>query len=71
MVGGACIAQRSGFAQSPPQPFLIGRLLNHTSETGGAASVTLSTYAVYDYAAEKREALLAWQNLLLRIVSPA
>ena len=49
-------------------PFLIGRLLNHTSETGGAASVTLTTYALHDYAAEKRAALASWSGLLLEIV---
>jgi integrase len=49
-------------------PYVIGRLLNHTSETGGAASVTVTTYAVYDYASEKRDALVAWQSLLLDIV---
>jgi len=49
-------------------PFLIGRLLNHTTETGGAAAVTLQHYALHDYAVEKRRALQAWGNLLLEIV---
>jgi integrase len=49
-------------------PFLIGRLLNHTSETGGAAMVTMTTYARHDYAAEKRAALVAWADLLLEMV---
>ncbi len=49
-------------------PFLIGRLLNHTSETGGAAMVTMTTYARHDYASEKRLALTAWADLLLEVV---
>lgn len=49
-------------------PILIGRLLNHSSETGGAASVTMRHYALHDYAAEKRRALEAWEGLLLEIV---
>jgi integrase len=49
-------------------PFLIGRLLNHTSETGGAAKVTLKVYALHEFAAEKRRALEAWAGLLLEIV---
>lgn len=48
-------------------PFLIGRLLNHTTETGGAALVTLTTYALHDFVREKRSALTAWENLLLEI----
>lgn len=52
-------------------PFLIGRLLNHTSETGGAAMVTMTTYALHDYAPEKRQALAAWEELLLTITEQA
>lgn len=51
------------------QPFIIGRVLNHTSETGGAAMITLSTYALYDYMAEKRDALTRWSALLAAIVA--
>jgi integrase len=50
-------------------PFLIGRLLNHSSETGGAAQVTLTHYALHQYAVEKRAALQAWADLLSLIVS--
>ncbi|AYG95792.1 site-specific integrase [Brevundimonas naejangsanensis] len=50
-------------------PFVIGRLLNHTSEKGGAASVTLSTYALYDFMSEKRAALAAWDRLLGSILT--
>ena len=49
-------------------PFLVGRLLNHSSETGGAAMVTLKAYAVHDFASDKRRALEAWEALLLDIV---
>lgn len=55
-------------------PFIVGRILNHTSETGGAASITLSTYAIYDFTPEKRAALNAWSEqvtALLRAKSPA
>lgn len=48
-------------------PFLIGRILNHTTETGGAAAVTLQHYALHDYAGEKRRALQAWAGLLSEI----
>ncbi len=50
-------------------PFLIGKVLSHSTETGGAASVTLTTYALYDYVKEKRDALAAWAGLLSRIIS--
>jgi integrase len=49
-------------------PFVIGRVLNHVSERGGAASVTLENYTVYDFVPEKRQALAAWEALLLEIV---
>ena len=49
-------------------PFLIGRVLNHTTETGGAAVVTMRHYALHDFASEKRMALEAWIALLLEIV---
>lgn len=50
-------------------PFVIGRILNHTSEKGGAASVTLSTYALYDFMSEKRVALTAWDQVLAQILA--
>ena len=49
-------------------PFLIGKVLSHSTELGGAAAVTLTTYALYDYVKEKRDALAAWADLLTRIV---
>jgi len=50
-------------------PFVIGRILNHTSEKGGAAAVTLTTYALYDFMSEKRAALAAWDRLLGSILT--
>lgn len=50
-------------------PFLIGKVLSHSTELGGAASVTLTTYALYDYVKEKRDALTAWADLLSQIVT--
>jgi integrase len=49
-------------------PFLVGRILNHTTERGGAAAVTVTHYALNEYAAEKRRALQAWADLLAEIV---
>ena len=48
--------------------FIVSRVLNQISDTGGAAAVT----AVYDrneYLADKRKALQAWANLLEQIVT--
>ena len=48
--------------------FIVSRVLNQISDTGGAAAVT----GVYDrnqYLSEKRRALDAWANLLPEIVS--
>lgn len=50
-------------------PFLIGRVLSHSTELGGAAAVTLSTYALYDFIKEKRESLNAWTTLLSNILA--
>lgn len=50
-------------------PYLVSRILNHSGENGGAASVTMRVYALYDYASEKRAALGAWAELLACIVS--
>ena len=49
-------------------PFIISKVLGHSSDTGGAAAVTLTHYAVYDFAPEKRRALEAWEDLLLEVV---
>lgn len=47
---------------------VVSKLLNHTSDTGGAAAVTGRVYALHEYAAEKRKAVGVWENLLLEIV---
>lgn len=52
-------------------PFVISQVLGHSSDTGGAAGVTMRSYNVYLYAAEKRAALNAWSSLLLRITGAA
>lgn len=49
-------------------PFIVGRILNHTTETGGAAAVTLRHYALHDFAREKRLALQSWADLVGQIV---
>ncbi len=49
-------------------PFIISKVLGHTADTGGAAAVTLTHYAVYDFVPEKRRALEAWEDLLLGVV---
>lgn len=49
-------------------PFVIGKVLSHSTELGGAATVTLTTYALYDYVREKRDALAAWAALLNDII---
>lgn len=48
---------------------IVSRILNHTSERGGAAAVTVSTYALYDFMPEKRAALEGWDELVFDIVS--
>lgn len=50
-------------------PYVVGRILNHTSERGGAAKVTVSTYALYDFMTEKREALNGWDGLVAEILT--
>lgn len=49
------------------RPHVIGEILNHTSVTKG--TVTKRVYALYQYEAEKREALLGWARRLNSIVS--
>ena len=50
-------------------PFLIGKVLSHSTELGGAAAVTLTTYALYDFIKEKRASLEAWAGLLTSVLS--
>jgi integrase len=49
--------------------YIVSRCLNHTSDLGGAAAVTASTYARGDDLPAKRAALDSWARLLLEIVS--
>jgi integrase len=48
--------------------FIASRVINHLSDTGGAAAVT-SVYDRNEYLAEKRRALDAWAALLQEIVA--
>ena len=47
-------------------PIVLGHVVNHRSVT--KAGVTLSVYAQYDYAKEKRQALDLWADRLAAIV---
>lgn len=49
-------------------PFIRSKILSHTSETGGGAAVSSKHYDVNTYAQEKRQALKAWEDLVLEIV---
>lgn len=51
-------------------PFVISKVLNHVSDTGGAAPVT-GLYNRYAYLKEKRHALLKWEKELRRILKQA
>lgn len=59
----AMVSERLGIL-----PFVVSRVLGHSSDTGGAAAVTLQHYALHDYAPEKRRALEAWETLLQEVV---
>ena len=48
--------------------FIVSRVLNQVSDTGGAAAVT-KVYDRNEYLPEKRRALEAWVALLLEIVA--
>lgn len=50
------------------QPVVISRILNHQMDAGGGSMITFRHYAIYDYAQEKREALLKWSQLVSTIV---
>lgn len=50
--------------------FIVSKILNHTSDTGGA-SVTTSVYDRNEYLSDKRRALDAWANRLTDIVNDA
>lgn len=48
--------------------FIVSRVLNQISDSGGAAAVT-SIYDRNEYLADKRRALDAWAGLLLKITA--
>jgi hypothetical protein len=48
--------------------FIVSRVLNQISDTGGAAAVT-GVYDRNEYLPEKRRALTAWSGLLQEIIS--
>lgn len=45
-------------------PFVVSKVLGHSSDTGGGSAVTQQHYNIHDYAREKRAALSAWESLL-------
>lgn len=49
-------------------PFIRSRVLSHVTDTGGGAQVSAKHYDPNPYIAEKRAALAAWEDLLLKIV---
>ncbi|MBV7522115.1 site-specific integrase [Ensifer sp. ENS12] len=51
-------------------PFIISKVLNHVSDTGGAAPVT-GLYNRYAYLKEKRNALHKWEKELRRVLRNA
>jgi integrase len=57
--------ERIGFSR-----FVVSRVLNQISDTGGAAAVT-GVYDRNEYLSEKRRALDAWASLLLEIAAGA
>ena len=46
--------------------FIVSKILNHTSDTGGAA-VTTGVYDRNEYLREKRQALQKWEELILAL----
>jgi hypothetical protein len=48
--------------------FIVSRVLNQVSDTGGAAAVT-GVYDRNEYFSEKRRALAAWSSLLQEIMA--
>jgi integrase len=49
-------------------PFIIGLLLNHAGDRGGAAAITLDVYVRSDWMSEKARAVQALERLLLVVV---
>ncbi|RYG85477.1 MAG: site-specific integrase [Alphaproteobacteria bacterium] len=57
--GATLLAERAGVS-----PFIIGLLLNHAGERGGAAAVTMNVYVRTDFMADKRRAVEALDEAL-------
>jgi integrase len=57
----------SKMAELRVQPIVLGHIINHRSVT--KAGVALSAYQTYDYASEKRQALLKWAKRLQATVA--
>lgn len=49
-------------------PFIRSKVLGHRTDNGGGAAVSLRHYDANEYVADKRDALTAWQDLVLKIV---
>lgn len=49
-------------------PFIRSLVLGHVSDAGGGAAVSRQHYDVNQYLPQKRQALVAWEGLLLNIV---
>ena len=63
--GATCLtSERAGVPR-----FIVSQVLAHAGDTGGAAVVTGLHYDRNDYLGEKRKALVAWAELLQKIIS--
>jgi integrase len=60
--GSALTSERIGAS-----PFIRSKVLGH-ADTGGGAAVSMIHYDVNTYVSEKRQALTAWETLVLKIV---
>ena len=59
----ALTSERIGVA-----PFIRSKVLGHRSDTGGGSAVSMKHYDANEYIVDKRNALTAWQDLVLEIV---
>ena len=50
-------------------PFIRSKVLGHRNDAGGGAAVSVLHYDANEYVSEKRQALEAWADLLIKIVS--
>jgi integrase len=49
-------------------PFIRSKVLGHSTDAGGGASVSMLHYDTNEYLAERRKALELWEKRLLEIV---